>query len=89
MKVDFLQVDHGVVEEDLGGEGAQVVVTQQQGLDLVRLGEGGEAGEPGALQCQKYKSVASTPHQHSFAGSLWHKTGFHSWKGSMIGAFMP
>ena len=51
MKVDFLQVDHGVVEEDLGGEGAQVVVTQQQGLDLVRLGEGGEGSEPGALQC--------------------------------------
>ena len=51
MEVNFLEVDHGVVEEYLGRERAQVVVTQQQGLDLVWLGEGGEAGQPGALQC--------------------------------------
>ena len=24
-----------------------------------------------------------------FAGSLWHKGGFHAWKGSIIGTFMP
>ena len=51
MKVNFLQVDHGVLQEDLWLEGAQVVVAQHQGLDLVRLGEGGEGSEPGALQC--------------------------------------
>ena len=33
MKVDFLQVYHGVLEEDLGGERTQAVVTQQEGLN--------------------------------------------------------
>ena len=56
MKEDFLEVDHGVVEEYLWRQGAQVVVTQQQGLDLVWLGEGREGGQPGALQSYKYKS---------------------------------
>ena len=50
MKEDFLEVDHGVVEEYLWRQRAQVVVTQLQGLDLIWLGEGGEAGQPGALQ---------------------------------------
>ena len=56
MKEDFLEVDHGVVEEYLWRQRAQVVVAQQQGLDLVWLGEGREGGQPGALQCWKYKS---------------------------------
>ena len=33
MKVDFLQVYHGVLQEDLGGQRAQAVVTQQEGLN--------------------------------------------------------
>ena len=33
MKVDFLQVYHGVLQKDLGGERAQAVVTQQEGLN--------------------------------------------------------
>ena len=35
MKVNFLEVDHGVLQEYLGRQRAQVVVTEQEGLKML------------------------------------------------------
>lgn len=51
VEVDFLQVDHVHGKEGLLAQGHQRVVTEVQDLDLVRLGEPGQPGQPRTLKC--------------------------------------